>query len=506
MAVMVRRALVIASLLALPGSVADAADAKRVAILYFDNDTKDAELDLLRKGMADMLITDLSDLDGVTIVEREKLEALLAEQKLQRSKYFDPKTAVKLGRGAGATHAVTGAFNAVGSKLRVDVRLVEVATGNVVATEKVVGQKKAFFTLQQRLAVAFACRLAEQRCGTKPSGKGPSLGTVRKYAKGLDLADSGKLKEATKTLQGVVTSAPNFKPAAETYRRIMKQLYAARSSRTDQLGDVRQKLQAKVDAVARADRLGQAKGIDEATVGRWVGYRVLGTQLVLQQIDAHFRVLAQAGASADSGQEKFAKLVERYRTQVDRLATDVEKYAAKHPGSGLPDCTLDDEDTALGKKLGLGDEPGVVSFYSPVRMRRDLGSFLTTGEAPFWGTFRFSKDIKLYTVHRIDSGVRVGGAIEYRDVPRPPVERLHDRFSKAAIRQFEAALAGAAKMEDGDDRQTATIDVLDAYAKGLVALRRPVEAVARWQSILERYPKYESYDEVEAKIRAALGE
>ncbi|MEQ8978518.1 MAG: CsgG/HfaB family protein, partial [Deltaproteobacteria bacterium] len=357
---MVRRALVIASLLALPGSVADAADAKRVAILYFDNDTKDAELDLLRKGMADMLITDLSDLDGVTIVEREKLEALLAEQKLQRSKYFDPKTAVKLGRGAGATHAVTGAFNAVGSKLRVDVRLVEVATGNVVATEKVVGQKKAFFTLQQRLAVAFACRLAEQRCGTKPSGKGPSLGTVRKYAKGLDLADSGKLKEATKTLQGVVTSAPNFKPAAETYRRIMKQLYAARSSRTDQLGDVRQKLQAKVDAVARADRLGQAKGIDEATVGRWVGYRVLGTQLVLQQIDAHFRVLAQAGASADSGQEKFAKLVERYRTQVDRLATDVEKYAAKHPGSGLPDCTLDDEDTALGKKLGLGDEPGVV--------------------------------------------------------------------------------------------------------------------------------------------------
>ncbi|MEQ8984986.1 MAG: hypothetical protein RL846_43975, partial [Deltaproteobacteria bacterium] len=155
---------------------------------------------------------------------------------------------------------------------------------------------------------------------------------------------------------------------------------------------------------------------------------------------------------------------------------------------------------------GFGDELGVVSFYLLVRMRRDFGSFLITGEAPFWGTFRFSKDIKLYTVHRIDSGVRVGGAIEYRDVPRPPVERLHDRFSKAAIRQFEAALAGAAKMEDGDDRQTATIDVLDAYAKGLVALRRPVEAVARWQSILERYPKYESYDEVEAKIRAALGE
>ena len=85
---------------------AHAAPPKRVAILYFDNNTKDGDLDLLRKGMADMLITDLSGVDGMTVVEREKLEALLAELKLQRSKYFDAKTAVKLGRGAGATRAI----------------------------------------------------------------------------------------------------------------------------------------------------------------------------------------------------------------------------------------------------------------------------------------------------------------------------------------------------------------------------------------------------------------
>ena len=73
-------------------------NAKTIAISYFDNSSGDAKYNALSKGIADMLITDLSKIKGVTIVEREKLEKLIQEIKLGQSKYFDPTTAQKLGK------------------------------------------------------------------------------------------------------------------------------------------------------------------------------------------------------------------------------------------------------------------------------------------------------------------------------------------------------------------------------------------------------------------------
>ena len=43
-----------------------------VAILYFDYTGKDDELAMLRKGLAQMLISDLSALDAVQLVERNR--------------------------------------------------------------------------------------------------------------------------------------------------------------------------------------------------------------------------------------------------------------------------------------------------------------------------------------------------------------------------------------------------------------------------------------------------
>src|SRR5665647_2880155 len=87
-----------------------ATKAKTIAISYFDNSSGDAKYNALSKGIADMLITDLSKVKGITIVEREKLEKLIGEIKLGQSKYFDPATAQKLGKGLGAQNILTGSF------------------------------------------------------------------------------------------------------------------------------------------------------------------------------------------------------------------------------------------------------------------------------------------------------------------------------------------------------------------------------------------------------------
>src|SRR5262249_5479282 len=144
----------IALVLALLAGRAAAAPVPAVAVLYFDNDTGDKSFDPLGKGLADMMVTDLAGVPGIQVVEREKLEALLQELKLQRTRYFDPKTAQKIGRGVGAEYAVTGSFVSIAPDIRIDVRVIRINTGEVVTARKVTGGKDRFFELQQELAAA----------------------------------------------------------------------------------------------------------------------------------------------------------------------------------------------------------------------------------------------------------------------------------------------------------------------------------------------------------------
>jgi hypothetical protein len=71
-------------------------DAKRIAVIYFDNGSDKGEIARLRKGLADMLISDLTKIKMLNVIERARLEELLKEQKLNNSKEFDPATASKV--------------------------------------------------------------------------------------------------------------------------------------------------------------------------------------------------------------------------------------------------------------------------------------------------------------------------------------------------------------------------------------------------------------------------
>src|SRR5690349_24759989 len=101
------------------------AGARTIAISYFDNNTGSAELDPLRKGLADMLITDLGNVGSLQIVERDRLNQVLGELKLSQSKFIDPKTAQKLGKGLAAEFIMTGGYAVSGDALRIDVRVVQ---------------------------------------------------------------------------------------------------------------------------------------------------------------------------------------------------------------------------------------------------------------------------------------------------------------------------------------------------------------------------------------------
>jgi tetratricopeptide (TPR) repeat protein len=125
---------------------------KTIAITYFDNTSEDRSYDPLIKGLADMLISDLSSIESVKMVEREKLDAILKEIDLGESQFIDDATAQKIGKGLGAQYILTGSFIIMGDAFRIDARLVDVGNGEIVFSKAVDGNKETFFAIEKELA------------------------------------------------------------------------------------------------------------------------------------------------------------------------------------------------------------------------------------------------------------------------------------------------------------------------------------------------------------------
>lgn len=123
-----------------------------LAVTYFDAHSVRPELEPLGRGVADMLITDLQQGRGVRVVERNRLNEILGELALQRSQYIDEATAQQLGRGLGATAVVAGSMTMALEGMRIDARVVDVETGEVLLAVQATGSEEAFFELERQLA------------------------------------------------------------------------------------------------------------------------------------------------------------------------------------------------------------------------------------------------------------------------------------------------------------------------------------------------------------------
>lgn len=185
-----------------------------IAISYFDNTTDNSKYNALSKGIADMLITDLSKISDLEIVEREKLEQLLKEIKLGNSKYFDQSTAQKLGKGLGAASILTGAFYIMDETLRIDARLINVETGKIIAAEEVTGSKRDFFNLHKQLVSlltnAFKIKYKAQNSSLINYDNKVELNAVVNYSNALSYSDNGLEENAKEVLENTLKENPDF--------------------------------------------------------------------------------------------------------------------------------------------------------------------------------------------------------------------------------------------------------------------------------------------------------
>ena len=205
-----------------------------VAVLYFDYSGASRDLIELQKGLAQMLISDLSASPHIRIVERERLEAVLVELRLSRSAKLDPTAVNRIGRLLGARYLVVGGYFIITALLRMDARVIEVETGHVVTAQSSMGKPENILGVEQQLSRQLLHKLGEpvleefpkQRAAPRnPLPLPPSQissQAVRDLSHALDAVDRGELERARAELLALLRIAPGFRPAAERLDRLIQ--------------------------------------------------------------------------------------------------------------------------------------------------------------------------------------------------------------------------------------------------------------------------------------------
>ena len=239
----------VAAAMAAPTLVVAQSNAPVVAVLYFDNNSfgKDrADYDGLGKGIADLLITDMAGNPAMRVVERDRLQSILQEQDLVKSKSIDPQTAVKLGKLLGAAYLVTGGFMSDGKgTLLVTSRVISVETGAITNPLKLQSKGDDVLGLIGQLSTKLNTELklpALPRqtgdAGARKSGAATSSSSARQagaettksqkldvktallYSKALDEQDSGHPKQAAELYRAVLQKFPDFGPARQNLAKV----------------------------------------------------------------------------------------------------------------------------------------------------------------------------------------------------------------------------------------------------------------------------------------------
>lgn len=218
-------------------AAAFAVAAPRVAVLDLGNRTSDASLDGAGAGLSSVLVSKLLLVDGLEVVERERLSAVLDELKLGQGGAIDPATAARAGKLLGATHIVSGDLvSARLPALSLALRVVEVETGKVVAASEVRGEVGArgeeFFVLVDEATAALIAGLSLQLGARDRIEVGQvevkGLGAVEAYGRAVTALDRGDRSAAEKALQEALALEPGFRLAEGALARVSAEVAAAR--------------------------------------------------------------------------------------------------------------------------------------------------------------------------------------------------------------------------------------------------------------------------------------
>ena len=192
-------------------------DAKpSLAVLHFENLTGDPDLEWLRTGLTDMLVTDLSQSPELEVLGTDRLYQILDDMDRLHGGPLTAEAVEELSRRAQVNTVLRGSFAKAGDSIRVSARLEDADTGKVILSEKAEGEgEDSLFRLVDEISgrikanysiVALEGELDRDLRDVTTA----SVEAYREYAEGIRLHERFREEEALPHFQRAVELDPGF--------------------------------------------------------------------------------------------------------------------------------------------------------------------------------------------------------------------------------------------------------------------------------------------------------
>lgn len=178
----------------------------------------------LERGIAGMMISELSQNPAARVVERQEVQRLIDEQNLGAQGRVDPQTAAKVGKLVGARYVILGTFIDFYGDFRVDIRLVNTETSEIVKTESERMQRDHMFDIIRNIATrlmkdANLPALQRQASDQRMNRQIPTE-ALTYYSRGLLYADQGQKDKAAEMFNRAIQILPDYAEAQEGLQRV----------------------------------------------------------------------------------------------------------------------------------------------------------------------------------------------------------------------------------------------------------------------------------------------
>ncbi|MBN2102439.1 hypothetical protein JW835_00190 [bacterium] len=186
-----------------------------IAVLYFQNMGDNRDLDPIQKGLADMIITDLSKVKKLHVIERLQMQKLFEEMGLGMTGLVDEKTAPRVGKLLGASRLVKGGFvDLSGNKLRINASLIPVKSKVRYRTNREIDQLDNLFKMEKNLVFGLISRMGIQLTQEERDAieiiPTENILAFMAYCNALDYEDRGMFEQSAEFYHEAVMLDPGF--------------------------------------------------------------------------------------------------------------------------------------------------------------------------------------------------------------------------------------------------------------------------------------------------------
>ncbi len=199
-----------------PGQEA-VAEENKLAIMYFDNLADPEDSRRLGEIITNLLITDLSESHYIQVVSSQRLYDILKHLGQERSKHIDRETATQVAEKTRARWMLLGSILQVEPEIVLTGQLVEVSSGDAIATQKIIGAagETIFplvdkFTVEIKNDLSLPAEAIEEEDPLVADVTTSSPEAYRHYIEGMDFLNQADYEKAAASFRKAINVDSNF--------------------------------------------------------------------------------------------------------------------------------------------------------------------------------------------------------------------------------------------------------------------------------------------------------